>query len=358
MTLQKFVVLAPIFMLLGALSGCNDGIAKSQAADSLQSSAPLPVQVVTPEVAELFAKYHTTATVTSDADAPVTARVGGEIVEILVEEGDWVEKGTLLARLDGDRLRIQMVKASALLSKTIREHDRFVNLHARGLVSTAALDDMKYDMDALRASYELAQLNYEYASIRASISGFVSARYVKIGQHIITGNPTFRITDASELIATLQIPQNELASFSTGLDISVKVDSMPEQQFAASIARVSPTIDARSGTFRATAKIDNSDGLLAAGMFGRFEVAYEKHADALVIPAAALLDVDDVSVVYVVVNGAAVQRKVTTGIEDNGKIEILRGLDGSEEIIVNGQNGLRQGSKVIASGPLPAPATG
>ena len=73
---------------------------------------------------------------------------------------------------------------------------------------------------------------------------------------------------------------------------SVRVDAMPETAFTATIERISPTIDARNGTFRATAYIDNADGHLAPGMFGRFDIAYEMHADALVIPAAALVRED------------------------------------------------------------------
>jgi len=340
------------------LTACGVGVASPADNHAPAATAPLPVQVIMPRSAEIFAKYHTTATISSDADAPIPARVAGEVIEILVEEGDWVEKGEVLARLDGERLRIEAKQARANLEKTSREYERFTNLHERGLVSTAALDDMKFEMDALSAHNELKKLDYSYTAIRASISGVVSARHVKTGQHINTGDITFRVTNPSELVAYLQIPQNELSRFAVGNQANVQVDSMPGADFVATIRRISPTIDARNGTFRASAYIENDDGLLAPGMFGRFEVAYEKHSEAIVIPAAAVLEEDNVSVVYVVEDGTAVRKVVTTGIEEDGQLEILTGLAGNEQIIVTGQNSLRDGSKVLASLPLSSPVAG
>ena len=124
---------------------------------------------------------------------------------------------------------------------------------------------------------------------------------------------------------------------------------MPNDDFAATIVRISPTIDARNGTFRATAIIDNRDGYLAPGMFGRFTIAYDKHLNALVIPANALLDEDDETTVYVVKNDEVVRRAVEIGIVEDGRVEILSGLLDDDQVVVVGHSGLRDGSKVLAS---------
>lgn len=352
------VALVSTSLVSTLMAGCGVGVASTPGSQAKAISAPLPVRVVAPEITEIFSTYHTTSTLVSDRDAPISARVEGEVVAWFVEEGDWVEKGQTLARLDGDRLRIQMNQAKANLEKTTREYERYINLHKRGLVSTASFDGMKFDLDALNASYKLGKLNYGYTFIRASISGVVSSRYIKVGQHVSVGDTTFRITDPSELIAYLQIPQNELARFSVGHAANIYVDSMPDQVFDASIERISPTIDARNGTFRATATIDNSAALLAPGMFGRFEIAIEKHTNALVIPTAAVIEEDNVAVVYVVEDGTARRRTITTGIEENGQIEVLSGLSGFEQIIVTGQSGLRDGTRVLASIPNSQSITG
>lgn len=339
-------------VLLGSgviLTGCGVGEASVSEPQTLQAAVPVPVEVSAPMRADIFATYEATASIASDADAPVVARAAGQIVELLVEEGDMVTEGQLLARLDGDRLRLEMLAAKANLERAQKEYKRNIDLHERGLVSASMFEGLKYDLEALQASYELARLNYGYSNIRATISGVVSSRDIKPGENLSIGQVAFRITETSELIAYLQIPQAELPKFKAGHTATVEVASMPGIRFEASIARISPTIDVRNGTFRATAIIDNAAGNLAPGMFGRFTIAYEKHTNALVIPSNALLDEDSEKTVYVVTNGTVDRRIVETGIETDGRVEILNGLDDAEQIVVVGHSGLRDGAKVLAS---------
>ena len=120
-----------------ALPGCGTGEASVTDADEVQAATPVPVEVALPERADIFATYHATSTIESDADAPVLARVRGEVVDLLVEEGDRVEAGQILARLDGERLRLEMLSARADLEKTRREFVRYEDLASRGLVSAS-----------------------------------------------------------------------------------------------------------------------------------------------------------------------------------------------------------------------------
>lgn len=341
------ILIAATLSGIALLSGC--GIGEASIAEVIETATPVPVETATPFRADINATYAASASITSDADAPVTARVAGEVVELFVEEGDRVTEGQILARLDGERLRLEMLSAKANLERAQKEYERNVDLNKRGLVSTALFEGLAFDVDSLKATYDLKRLNYDYSSIRATISGVVSAREVKPGETLTVGQVAFRITETSELLAHLQIPQAELVKFTVGHAASVKVASMPNTRFAATIIRISPTIDARNGTFRATALIDNSEGNLAPGMFGRFTVAYEKHANALLIPAHALLDEDDETSVYVVHDGTVAKRVITIGIIENGRVEVLDGLREDEQVVVVGHAGLRDGSKVLAS---------
>jgi membrane fusion protein (multidrug efflux system) len=334
---------------IAVIPGCGTGEASISDEAEIQAATPVPVEVAIPLRADIFATYHATSTIESDADAPVLARVPGEVVQLLVEEGDLVQAGQVLARLDGERLRLEMLSARADHERASKELDRYDDLAKRGLVSEAMYDGLKFEVDALRARYDLANLNYGYSEIRATISGIVSSRDVKLGQSIESNSIAFRITDTSELVAYLQIPQSELAKFSSGHDVRLQVDSMPDVEFNATIARISPTIDTQNGTFRATVLIDNTAADLVPGMFARFTVAYEKHEDALLVPDYAVVEEDDEASVYVVADGTVALRVVETGIRSGDQVEILSGLADDEEIVVVGISGLRDGSKVLAS---------
>jgi membrane fusion protein (multidrug efflux system) len=342
-------IIATISLTASALlSGCGTGEAAVSSEESILAATPVTVEVAHPFRADI----------SSDADAPVVARATGEVVEILVEEGDRVTKGQVLARLDGERLRLEMLAAKANLKQASTEYERNIDLHERGLIAASTFDALQYDLEELEATYELKKLAYDYSNIRAPISGVVSSRDIKLGQHLSNNDSAFRITDTAELIAHLQIPQSELSKFAAGNAASIEVASMPDEGFTATIARISPTIDTRNGTFRATALISNAEGNLAPGMFGHFTISYEQHTDALVIPAEALIDEDDENTVYIVDDGEVIRRNVKIGIAADGNIEILDGLNENDVIVVVGHSGLRNGSKVLASNANPDSFTG
>ncbi len=331
-----------------ALSGCGAGQAQSLAENTGSEAAAIPVEVRFATRGDIYATYSATANISTEGDAPVLAKVAGEVRELLVEEGQHVEAGQVLARLDGERLRLEMLSARANLEQARGEYRRYVDLHARGLVSKAMFEGLKYDLDALQATHDLKELNYEYSSIRAPIAGVVSGRTIKLGESVKVGQEAFRITDTSELLAELQIPQTELPKFATGHKASLEVDSIPQRRFPAEIIRISPTIDVRNGSFRATAFVENTEGALAPGMFARITVAYEKHSEALIIPAEALIEEDNRTAVYVVSGDTVDLRQITIGIRSEGQLEVLAGLDENEQVVVIGQSALRDGSKVLA----------
>jgi membrane fusion protein (multidrug efflux system) len=341
-----FAVIASLVLV--SVSACDAGEASVSTESESIAATPLPVTVALPRVADIYATYDMTAKLAADSEAAVIARAAGQIVEILVEEGDSVTAGQILARLDGERARLQMLQAQANLEKASRNFERQVNLRERGLVSAASLEGLKYDVDALKATYELKKLDYEYTSIRAPISGVIASRNIKQGAHVKINDAPFHIANTTLLVAYLRIPQTELGKFSAGDEATVRVDAMPGTTFRATIARVSPTVDSRNGTFRATAYMKNRTRELVPGMFGRFSIAYDKHSNALLVPKAAIISEDNENVVYVVENGAAIRRTVTLGIESVDMIEVLDGLEGSETVIIAGHTGLRDGSKVIA----------
>jgi len=351
MTTSKLLFAATVLSSVAVLQACGVGQASQPSDGDSRAAMPVPVEVAHPIRRDIYATYHATTTIESDLDAPVIARVQGEVVQLAVEEGDRVAKGQVLARLDGERLRLDMLAARANLNQARKEFDRYSDLAERGLVSESMFDGLRYDVAALQATFELKKLNYDYSEIRAPINGVVSSRDIKLGQNISANDVAFRITDTSELVAYLQIPQAELAKFSAGHSASLRVDSMPDTDFAATIARISPTIDTRNGTFRATALVENQQGYLVPGMFARFDVSYEKHEDVLTVPADAIVEEDDEMTVYIVADGEVTQRVVTTGIYANDRVEILSGLVEEEEVVVVGHSGLRDGSKVLASKP-------
>ena len=186
--------------LVGALAaGCSNGKAKDKEGDEATKNATVPVEVQPLKRAEMVAVYSGTAPIEAHEEATVVAKVGGEVRQIFVEEGDSVQAGQVLARLDGDRLRLTLAQTDANLRKLERDYKRTLELADKGLVPKSTAENTKYDLDALRAGYDSARLELSYTEIRAPINGVISARKIKVGNTIGPNDPTFTVTDLDPL---------------------------------------------------------------------------------------------------------------------------------------------------------------
>jgi membrane fusion protein (multidrug efflux system) len=347
---RTLISMAAVLALMLSMTGCSsDGVAGDQAKDKdpkAAAEAAIPVEITKPERGDMLAMYSGTATLEAEADAEVIAKVGGEVLRLFVEEGDRVRAGQVLAQLDDRQLRLQAAQTRAALAKSERDFNRQVELHDKGLVSAGAFEGLKYDLDNHRAADDLARLNLSYSEIRAPFSGIVSMRHIKVGQEIAIGTKLFRVTDPTPLKASVFVPERELARLKPGQSATIAVDALAGRTFPAIVKLVSPTVDAATATFKVTLEVADPQGDLKPGMFSRVGIVFERRPDALTIPRVALLDTDGSSNVFVVSAGKAEQRSIKIGLSHAGKVEVTEGLTGVEQVVVVGQNGLKDGNAV------------
>ncbi|MGH8495525.1 MAG: efflux RND transporter periplasmic adaptor subunit [Gammaproteobacteria bacterium] len=345
---MPFGLVAPLVLLLTA---CSDSSSENDAEDA----PPIPVETVVTSLGEIAAVYSGTAALEAESEADVLTKVGGEVVELRVEEGDRVEAGQVLAVLDGERLRLELARSLAEVRRLEQEYERNVELHERGLVSAGAFENLKYELDALKAAHDLAALELAYTNIRAPIPGIVTHRYIKVGNTLAVNQPTFHVADLDPLLAHLFVPEREYRLLASGHPATAEIDALAGREFAARIDRIAPAVDPATGTFKVTVEVEDPDRLLKPGMFSRVSIVYDTHPDALLIPRVALVDDDTSAAVFVIEDGVARRKEVRTGFVDSGSIEILNGLNGGDNVVVIGQNGLRDGTRVEV---VNAPASG
>ncbi len=173
-----------IILILSALAACDNGQATADGDNADKEIPAIPVEVAATNRSDVYAIYSGTASLEAEEEALVIAKVGGEVVAIHVEEGDNVKAGQLLAKLDGDRLRLEARQARANLSKLEQDFARNEDLHDRGLVSAGTFESLRYEMAASRAAYNLASLELSYTEIKAPIDGVIAERFIKIGNTI------------------------------------------------------------------------------------------------------------------------------------------------------------------------------
>lgn len=333
---------AILWLTLTACSGQNSGDTAAE-----EEPAPaVPVEIAPPTRGDIYAVYTGTAPIEAFRDAQVIAKVAGEIQEILVEEGDDVAEGQMLARLDGDRLRLEAARIEADLQKLKRDFQRNVDLREKSLISADDFDKIQYELEALEASYDLAMLELGYTEIRAPIDGVISERFVKTGNTVEVNSPLFEVTSLEPLVSYLHVPEREYRRLEPGQTTEIEVDALQGERFTGTVARVSPVVDPETGTFKITIEVSDPTRRLKPGMFGRARIVFDRHADALQIPRNAIVEDGASKSVFVVDGDSAARRVVRTGYSQDGRVEVLDGLADDDLVIVVGQTGLKDGSRI------------
>ena len=359
--MKEFRNSAALFALILFLGACSQGESSDDGNSEEQSeeqseegadekeeeSAPIPVEVATPIRGDIYAVYSGTAPIEAFAEADVVAKVEGEIRRLNVEEGDMVNKGQVLASLDGDRLRLELSESEARLRKMQRDFHRNKELQEKDLISEGDFERIQYDMEALEASFNLASLELDYTRIRAPIGGVISERYVKLGNTIRVGDPVYRVTSLDPLVAYLYVPEREFRQLKAGQPARIDVDAIGGDGVFAVVTRVSPIVDSVTGTFKITIEISGEDHAIKPGMFGRINIIYDSHANVLQVPRGAIQERGDVSWIFVVEDEVAMRKEIKTGFSSDGMVEVTEGLVDGEQVIVIGQIGLKDEAKVV-----------
>jgi membrane fusion protein (multidrug efflux system) len=326
------------------------------------------VEVAATRRAEMAAIYTGTAPVESERKAFVMPKVKGEIRVVLADEGQRVREGQTLARLDGDQLRLEVALNEATYRKLERDYARNTELQSKGLISAVSIDNLKYELEAAKANWDLARLQLSYTDIRSPIAGTVTQRLdvVKVGNTVTpvggviesADSSLFVVEDLDTLILRVNVPERELAKLSVGQLAELSFDAVPNRTFAGKIALISPYVDSSTATFAVRIRVTETGGLLRPGMFARVAIVYERKPDALQIPRTALLDGDGPPKVFVVSNGKAAERAVRLGLSSGAMIEVLDGLKDGEQVVVVGQGAVKPGAavRVVNSSARPAAA--
>ena len=324
-----------------------------------KEEAAVPVEIVQVEAGAIEAAYRGTATLEAEDEATVMAKSGGVIEQTLVEEGDHVRAGQSLARLETDKLQLQLAQSKSSLDKIEQDFKRNESVYQRNLVSREAYERTKFELEGARAAYDLAQLALKESEIKAPFDGVVTARYIKRGNMIQAGVQAFRVTKLDRLQANLHVPERDFHKLRAGHPVKLSVDAWPGKVFDGEIIRVNPVVDASSGTVKVTAQMRPGQPELKPGMFGRVEILYDKRDNAILVDRDAVLTEDAQQSVFVVDAGKARRRLIKTGYSDSTNYEVLEGLKAGEKVVTTGQSNLKDDAKVEAvtvGAPKPAAA--
>ncbi|MBZ9719198.1 efflux RND transporter periplasmic adaptor subunit [Mesorhizobium sp. AD1-1] len=355
--LFRVAAVLSLFVVPALYSRFMESPAAQPALHNASKPATLTVTVAAVEEHRIDEAVLATGTVVAWEELQVAAETAGlAITEVLVGEGDHVEKGQLLARLNDVQLLAQMEqqKASVAEAKANLEAAQAELGRAQQLLERNATSRQNADQRATAektaaarlavAEAGLVQLHAQLAraSIRAPASGYVSKKSAVLGQVVQTGAELFRIVRDSRLEVEAKVPEGDLFEVIRGGQVAVTGPA--GRTIEGEIRAVAPIVDPRTRLGTVHVALPSDSGLLP-GMFARVEITTRRRVP-LAIPEKALVWRNGGKAVFAVQEGTVSLRPVETGVRRGGWIEIVSGLAPGERIAVKGAGFLRNGDRV------------
>lgn len=296
--------------------------------------------------------------------ADVSSKVDGRINTLTVDEGDVIKAGSVIASLDTGELAAQvnqaqgnLMAAQSNLEQAQLDYQRMASLADQGAISAQALDTARTKRDLAVGQVKAAQANVDLlaehlnqANVTAPRDGVVTKRYVQAGAYTKTGAPIITLADVNSLLAKATVGEAQIAELSVGQTVKVSIDALGGQEFSGVITRISPVAALPARTFTAEVSIPNANGILKAGMFAKASIPGHPHKGVLAVPQNSLVMREDQQTVFVLAGDNTVQQRVIkVGYIGDGWAEVLEGLNEGDQIVVAGQNKIKDGATVEVS---------
>jgi multidrug efflux pump subunit AcrA (membrane-fusion protein) len=386
------VISAACLLVLLPLTACGP---KPQ----LAADQPVPVRVRVPNRVQEPVSVAASGAVEANVTAQAAFQIAGRVARVLVEEGQPVAKGQVLAELDATDYRNAydaahgQADAAQATDKKAQEGLRPQELEQARIDYEQRQDEykrMKFlyehkslaanDFEKIEAAYKAAQQRYEMArqgtrvqdkeaangqyraaaaqmheaqkriadcQLRAPIAGFVGMRRIDVGDTVGAGIPVISVLDLNPVKVRVAIPESEIGKVHEGARAAVSIPSLDGRKFEGKVETVGMAADPASRTYTAKIAVQNPQRLLRAGMVSEARIFSSSMVNAVTVPGDAIVR-DPKGVTHVYVYEPARQRvyarRVDVGALIDNEVEILKGLSGDEQVVVAGQQNVREGS--------------
>lgn len=401
MTKKSKASILLIVMLAGVIaltSGCTT--VKSSETEVTEEEKYTPVAVEKASKDSIENEISISGKTFANNEVAVMPKVMGTVTNVNVALGDVVQKGSPLFSVEQDNILKSVEAASSsvdLAEKGVAQAEnglktaklnyetnkdqienamltleRTRKLYEEGAVSKSQLEQAELaasenNLKAVEAQVKQAEISYEQAldqlrqaeisyeqvkdnlddtTVTAPITGIISTLDVKEGKMATNTQPAAMMVEMDKVYLQVNVVENLVNQLSEGQEVKVSIPAAFDEEMTSTISYVSPTVNPATGLYTVRVYVENSEKNIRPGMNGEIKVGLDTVESAVIVPGSAVLDKEDRKVVYVVEDGKAFEKEVTTGLDIGDYVEIKEGLNEEEEVIVEGQHYVEDGAKV------------
>ncbi|MEJ2215757.1 MAG: efflux RND transporter periplasmic adaptor subunit [Gemmatimonadota bacterium] len=348
----KLGILALTVIACGAACGRDDA-ARAQGAGGRGQGGPdapgrvTPVSVAPVERGSVGRSVTVSGVVEPIRIVGVNSQISGALLAVLVEEGNVVRKGGVLARVDDRELQAQLEAAEASYQVTQAAYERAQQLRDRKVITLPEYERDRTAFAAAKAQLEQVRTRIAYATVTAPIDGVITEKRVEAGDVVAPQTRLFTLADVSTLVVRVGVSELDVVAVNVGDPVVLALDAFPDRSFRGRVRRIFPTGDPTTRLVPVEVALRPQDADdVRPGFLARVTFALGTRQGVLLVPASALVGGAGSESVFVVEDGRAIRRTVTAGVTSEGRVEIVAGLQAGEQVIVAGNNMLRDGAAV------------
>jgi len=370
-------------LLLLSITACGKGNAKKIAEQTIKP--PVAVEAVAAGASELSDGIQVTGSLEPKFSVDIKTQIPGLIQQVYITEWVRVRKGQALARIDVaetaalvkrteaavESAKAGLAQAGVAATRAERERERMLKLKESGLATQQAVDDARSEAEAARTRIDAAQAQLgvaggelhqtkarqDKALVVSPLDGVVALRDVNVGDlasDAAAGKPIFRIVDNRLLNLTVTVSSADSARIKPGQPVEFSVDALPGKTFTGTVMFINPELSSADRSLKVIAEVKNVPELLKGGLFAKGRIITGRRSGVLQIPRSTIDRFDlaaRTGVIYVVQNGIAHTRTISTGSVTGEQVEVVTGLKAGEQYVVRGGFNLKDGDTVTV---LPA----
>ena len=340
-------LLTAVLLLAGFLAtGCDDSqsLATTEADSTLPPAIAVSIVEVKPEPVQDI--IYLPGTTEAWQDVQVAADTAGRIEWIGPREGEMVNKGDLLIKIDVSALKAALDHARAQYRLADDLYQRRLRLYERKIIAKEELDQSATQRKLAATDLEQMKVRYNHGFPRSPISGIINHLYVDAGEFIDTGKPIADIVNIDRIKINVRVPELDIRFVLEGQKTPVRIDAFPERTLSGVVDFVAFKADPATKTFLVRTVIKNPFADIRPGMIARAAFVRRVIPDALMAPLFALVDKGGERLVFLEKNGVAQSRTVSIGVIDEDRVQITNGLNPGDHLIVRGHTEVEDGMKV------------
>jgi membrane fusion protein, multidrug efflux system len=263
-----------------------------------------------------------------------------------VEENQKVTQGQELYRIDTTAVQTVHDQAAARHKLTLQEVDRAQHLQEKGASSPQNLDRASTERDVAAADLNAVKLRLEKSVVKAPFDGVIDKLFKKQGEFTDMGAPLVVVIQVTKVKVVVGVPERDISHFSVGNKVPVELDAFQGKTFEGIIHRIAASGDVLTHTFGTEIELPNPNELLRPGMTARVKLVRQSFPNAVAVPIFSVIPMENQRFAIVEESGVARVRLIETGVLQGSLVQVTKGLQAGEHLIVAGQRDVRDGEKV------------